>query len=182
MASLRPGGGVRKLDWECPAGFELETIVCDRKGGLFLVSAHRVIHRSAAGALADVAEAGSASGAAALGADGSLWLGSGDRLLRVDRDRSVRTVAPGLGEVFGVAVDPAGTAFVTDWRGGRVLRISGGTVSVVAAGLSYPSGIVIDGNGRLFVKESGRQSGTRGRILSVSPEGRASVFAELRRD
>lgn len=151
----------------------------DGAGGLFLVSATRTLHRDAAGKVKPIAETGSASGAAAVGRDGTLWLGRGDRVVRVRPGGGADVVAEGLGEVFGLALGPEDELFATDWEGGRVWRVAGGKKTVVAEGLEHPSGVVCDPKGVLYVKESGRQTRRDMRIRRIPKEGVVTLFATV---
>ena len=81
--------------------------------------------------------------------------------------------AQGLGDLRGIAVDVEGRAWVTDYSGGRVLRVERtGTARVVATGLRGPVGIALDDTGRVLVAEE-----AAGRIVAVGPQGTLDVVA-----
>jgi glucose/arabinose dehydrogenase len=53
-------------------------------------------------------------------------------------------------------------------------------VEVVATGLTFPTGVTFDGNGRIYVVESGYSYGevfTTPRLLRIEPDGRKTVIA-----
>jgi sugar lactone lactonase YvrE len=130
-----------------------------------------------------LASIGSNSGAAALGPDGSLYLGEKDKLYRIDPEGKTTTVATDLGDIYGITVDSKGTAFVTDWqKTGRVLRIEAGKATPLVSHLEFPSGIVQTTDGSLLVKESGRQTNSTPRIRRLTPSGQLSLLATLDRD
>lgn len=141
-----------------------------------------------------VAEVGSVAGAFAVAPDGALLLGDGRSIWRVPHPRAagrkiedeepgargVERIAESLGDVYGIALGGGGVIYASDWAGGRILAIDRDRrVRVLAEGLSYPSGLVIDGEGRLVVKESGRQDGARPRLLRLGPEGKVVPWVEL---
>ena len=95
------------------------------------------------------------------------------RIRKIDAFGIITSIASGLNGPLGVAVDGAGTVYAADSGNHRVLRISpGGATSVVAgtgvpgyngdgitattAQLNYPAGVAIDGQGRLYISDSGR--------------------------
>jgi sugar lactone lactonase YvrE len=61
----------------------------------------------------------------------------------------------GLNELGGVAVDSAGTIFVTESGEGRLLEISGTTTTVKGTGLSRPTGVAVAPGGMVYVCEAG---------------------------
>ncbi|MEU6131544.1 hypothetical protein ABZ805_20420 [Saccharopolyspora sp. NPDC047091] len=103
-------------------------------------------------------------GGIAVAADGALVVaetGAG-RVLRIDSADEVTALAEELHAPVDVALDEDGRCFATE-RGGRVLRIDGGAVDVLAEGLAEPQGIAWLG-GELFVVEVGAR-----RLLSLDP-------------
>jgi len=138
-----------------------------------------VLHRDAQGNLEDHARAGSASGAVARGSDGSLYLGQAGRVVRVAPSGETSVAARDVGDVYGIAVGAEDRLYVADWSGGRVLVVVGGKARVLAEGLEYPSGLVLDGAGDLFVKESGRQTHQPMRIRKITPDGTVTELATI---
>jgi sugar lactone lactonase YvrE len=89
-------------------------------------------------------------------------------------------MAAGLDGPVGIAGDRAGGYYVTEHRGGNLVRLrhdGGGEAplhrQVVARGLDRPEGIAVDAAGRVLVAESGK-----GRLLAVDPgSGRIETIA-----
>ncbi len=83
-----------------------------------------------------------------------------------------RIVASGLGLPWGMAAGATGEIYVVDREAARVLRVSpDGAVAVVAADLSNPVDLVLDGNGDLLVTTPG--SG----VTRINPaSGATSIF------
>ncbi len=178
---LRPGGAVQDLPWTCPEGFVLETVVPDRQGGLFLISASSTLYLAKGKRKPTaVAKRGSGAGAACLGIDGSLLLGNGTEVHRVTPKGKVTLLATGFGEIFGIAVDRAGRLHVSDWKRGEVIRMEGTKRAVLAKGLEYPSGLAFDTKGRLYVKESGRMTHKDMRVRRADAKGKLAVLATIR--
>jgi len=102
----------------------------------------------------------------------------------VARQQPIRALAPveivteGLREATGVAVDEAGTVFVTDRVAGKVIRIEPtGRRTVVARSLNGPVGLAFDAEGHLLVAEE-----QAGRILRLEANGaRRPVARRLHR-
>lgn len=88
--------------------------------------------------------------------------------------RHVGTIA-GLqgefGEPFGVAVRD-GDIYVSDGEAGKILRISGDSVTTFAEGLDTPSAIAFDKGGNLIVADSGSNT-----IRSVDSKGSVTTIA-----
>lgn len=168
------------MKWRKPEKFRLETVLPDGKGGLFLVGDEVVLRRTAEGKVALHAKTGSTAGAVALAPDGALYLGREDRIERVSPDgKKVTKFADGFGDVYGLALHKDGALLAADWRAGKVYRIAKGKKKVLADGLSYPSGLVCDGAGHVYVKESGRQTGKDMTIRRIAPDGKVTLFATV---
>jgi sugar lactone lactonase YvrE len=88
-------------------------------------------------------------------ANGDLWNISDDGSLRKSNAAGVSTViATGLFNAKGLAINPAGTAFVADINGGTVKRIDNGAVSNHATGLQYPIALALGAADELWVAEA----------------------------
>lgn len=104
---------------------------------------------------------------------------------------SVQGYADGIGESqfndpTGIAVDASGNIYVADSGNHMIRKITpSGIVSTIAgstqgytdgqgttAKFNYPTGIVVDSNGNLFVADSGNN-----RIRKITPTGTVSTFA-----
>lgn len=97
--------------------------------------------------------------------------------------------AAALNRPQGVAVDQAGNVFIADTDNQRVRKISAAGVITTIAGLdpaagdrgpgllaklSQPSGLALDGNGSLFIADSGNQ-----RIRKVTRDGTITTIAGM---
>jgi len=106
-------------------------------------------------------------------------LGNG-RLLRVTDDGNVITLpvaAAELGGPSGIVVDDD-TFVVTDFDGGRLLRVSdSGEVLVIATGLGNPVDVKVYGNGFLVVDFAGG-TGEGGRLLYIDSTGLVSTLLD----
>ena len=86
---------------------------------------------------------------------------------------AVESLVQTSGELVGVVVAPDGTGYVSDVRRGEILKVdTTGSVTIVAAGLRRPSGLVLAGPDLLVAEE-----GT-GRVLRLTPTGGVTVFAK----
>ena len=70
------------------------------------------------------------------------------------RSGRVESLAAGLREPVGVAVDVDGTCLVAESGGGRVVRVNGSTVDTVVADLERPQGVCLH-NGVLYIVDAG---------------------------
>lgn len=122
------------------------------------------------GAATQIAEVGGFVAGLTPCGDGSLLVCDvgGGRLLRLGRDLTVETILSGISFPNFAVFDAAGTIYLTDSgdyyrKDGRLIKVGldGGVEILVATGLGYPNGLVIDPAGDwLYLAES-----TGGRIL-----------------
>ena len=66
----------------------------------------------------------------------------------------------GLDRPDGVAVDTAGTVYVTDFGNNRVLKLTAGASSQTVlpfTGLSRPEDVAVDTGGNLYVTDTGNK-------------------------
>jgi DNA-binding beta-propeller fold protein YncE len=108
------------------------------------------------------------------GLDGNFYLveAGGHKVRKIDATGAITTVAGtgvagtavnSLDRPRGVAVDAAGTLYITDANNHRVVMVRNGTSSVLAGGseglalneLKLPQGITIGPDGYLYVADSG---------------------------
>lgn len=89
-------------------------------------------------------------------------------------------------ESWGIAVDASGNVFIADTYNHRIRKISGGQVTTVAgngnpgfangngtaAQFYFPEGIVVDGQGNLFVADRANN-----RIRKITPSGEVTTFS-----
>ena len=86
---------------------------------------------------------------------------------------AVETVAtaPG-GFLLGLAVDAVGSVYACDPNAGHVLRISpGGEVEPFGDRVGYPNYPVFDGDGNLWVTDSGTWDEVSGGLVRIAPDG-----------
>ena len=92
----------------------------------------------------------------------------------------VDLLASGVGAVTGMTFDASGDLFLTDYAGGRVLRIQSpftaglNSLDVYATGIAFPTGLTFGFGGRLFVASS---TGPNSQVLEVLSDGSTQVFA-----
>lgn len=76
------------------------------------------------------------------------------RIVRIEADGSMRTLASGLVNPLGLAAR-GGQILTTEPTGGRVLGIrEGSPPALIATGLSAPGGVAVDASGHVFVAET----------------------------
>ena len=82
------------------------------------------------------------------------------------------TVASGLHEPYGVAVDGVGDVFIADYYNGPIIEVpaGGGAQTTVGSGLYYPLGVAVDGAGNVFIVDSGNY-----RVVEVPAGGGAQI-------
>ena len=123
-------------------------------------------------------------------AAGSVYVADGSGgLRRVSPQGEVSTVVPGAGiNVTGVAVELGGTVVFTDSISSAIRRLHGnGSVTLVAGGsfgnadgqgaaaqFRNPRGLVVDGQGNIFVADTDNHA-----IRRITPAGVVSTFAGL---
>lgn len=102
---------------------------------------------------------------AAVSASGVLHLtNSAGDVVAYSPGEPAKSLASGLGELYGLTVLADGTVLVTDASEGRILRVApDGTVSVLARGLSRPKDVAVADDRSVFVSESGK-----GRVVLVN--------------
>ncbi|MHB8329951.1 MAG: Ig-like domain repeat protein [Acidimicrobiales bacterium] len=82
------------------------------------------------------------------------------------------TIASGLYDPSGVAVDPAGDVYIADTNNYRVIKVTpAGAQSTVWPGMYYPSGVALDASGDLYMSDSGDNY-----VVRLTPSGHASTL------
>jgi len=79
-----------------------------------------------------------------------------------------------LGQLYGVALAPDGSAVVAELGAGRVLAVRDGELTTLASGLNQPAGVAFGADGTCLVSESGA-----GRIVAVTGSGADTVLDGL---
>jgi len=186
---IGPEGRIRKIEWEVPAGLQVETVVPDGDDALWVVSATKLLRLALerdpdgvprGGKLTAIADVGSPAGAVAREAGGTLLLADGSAVKRVTREGQVTDVLDAIGaEIYGLAPSANDGLLLTDWEHGRLIEFKAGVARVLATGLDHPSGVVVTRDGSILVKESGRQTGTTGVVKRIAADGRATLLAKL---
>ncbi len=133
----------------------------------------------------------------ALDGDGNLYIAdSGNaRVRKIDRNGTISTFAGngaspanGIGDggpardasfnyVGDVAFDAAGNLYIADALAGRIRKVSqGGTITTIATGLLFPTGVAVDAAGNVYASVGALQVSTRGGgVVRISPGG-ATTF------
>ena len=95
------------------------------------------------------------------------------RVIEVPLSGSQTTVATGLSEPTGVAVDGAGDVFIADSANDRVVEVPhGGTQFTLVSGLSFPEGVAVDSAGDVFIADTGND-----RVLELPKGGTLTPIA-----
>ena len=95
----------------------------------------------------------------------SFNLGNRESMIRADN----------LDELHDIALTASGDIIVAEGGAGRILRISGETISVIASGLIRPMGVCVDENGEIYVTDEGA-----GQVLHLRENG-IHVLATLKK-
>jgi sugar lactone lactonase YvrE len=92
----------------------------------------------------------------------------------------VDLLASGVGAVTGLRFDASGDLYLTDYSGGRVLRIQApftaglNSFDIYATGILFPTGLTFGFGGRLFVTSS---TSDNSQVVEVLSDGSKQVFA-----
>jgi sugar lactone lactonase YvrE len=90
-------------------------------------------------------------------------------VLEVSASGMVTTVASGLDEPAGLAVDPADDLFIANTGTDQILEVSAlGVETTVGTGFNQPFGVTLDAEGNVYVTDSGNE-----REVEVTPAGDA---------
>jgi sugar lactone lactonase YvrE len=85
----------------------------------------------------------------------------------------IEIVLDGQRELAGVAVAGNGTAYVSDVKAGKVLRLApSGVLTIAVGGLDHPRGLAIDAAGRVIVAEERAE-----RVVRLESNGSLTVLA-----
>lgn len=122
----------------------------------------------------------------AAGPDGRLYAGGeAGQIYRVDADGSVREIASTGGFIYGVTLDAASNVYACDYGNASVMRISSaGLVTTYSTGtpgrpMRVPNFSAFDGDGNLYVTDSGEWGDDDGVIYRVANDGNTVVWTDL---
>lgn len=122
----------------------------------------------------------------AAGPDGFLYAGGeAGQIYRIDADGSVREIASTGGFIYGVTLDAAGNVYACDYGNASVIRISSeGLVTTYSTGttgspMRVPNFSAFDGEGNLYVTDSGEWGDDDGVIYRVAKDGATVVWTAL---
>lgn len=122
----------------------------------------------------------------AAGPDGFLYAGGeAGQIYRIDADGSVREIASTGGFIYGVTLDASGNVYACDYGNASVMRISSeGLVTTYSTGtagrpMRVPNFSAFDGEGNLYVTDSGEWGDDDGVIYRVATDGTTVVWTEL---
>jgi gluconolactonase len=120
------------------------------------------------------------------GPDGLLYAGGeAGQIYRIDADGSVREIASTGGFIYGVTLDASGNVYACDYGNASVMRISSeGLVTTYSTGtagrpMRVPNFSAFDGEGNLYVTDSGEWGDDDGVIYRVAKDGTTVVWADL---
>ncbi len=121
----------------------------------------------------------------ALDSDGNIYVtseGMYGRVVKLTTASGATTILPfnGLYQAQGLAVDGAGTVYVTDFNNRVVALAAGSNTQKVLpfTGLNYPEGVSVDGQGNVFVADRGNS-----RVVKLAAGGQTQTvlpFAGLK--
>lgn len=157
--------------WETPAVFKTPESVClDAASGILYVSnidGTDPWARDGLGSIGRMRTDGTVLAAEwVTGLEGPKGLGlHAGKLYAADLDAVVvidvaagriveRIVVPGAVGLNDISIDPAGTVYVSDFKGGKIFAITGGRAAVFLDGLKTPNGVLAHG-GDLLVLDKG---------------------------
>lgn len=121
----------------------------------------------------------------AVGPTGHIYAGGeAGQVYRIAPDGQVEDLATTGGFILGLCLDADANVYACDMRLGAVMRITPeGQVGVHARGpqgrrFLNPNYPVFDGQGNLFVSDSGEWMRDNGFVARVTPDGRVSVWSD----
>ena len=169
------------LDEVLPSRGRLGGVSVDANGSIYVSDFGRAVWRISPAGEVDVLDSSlRGSSGNAVDAHGNLYQASfsDNRIVRIATDGTVETyVAKGLEGPIGLAVDGSGNLYVCNCLGDYIARVRPNrTVQRFATSPEFdcPNGIAVDTNGDLIVA-----SFEHGRLVRVSPQGRAKVWVEV---
>ena len=180
LGSIKPDGSVDRIIHFARPGYPgfIRDVAADSENGAYVtVSAGNVVFCDLrSGDTTIVAEGLEELNGITRGLNGQIYVAEGGtgRLLQIDLNGKVSTMAKGLGHPTGVAVASDGSCFVSDRDGGRVLHADD-DVDTVIDGLGSPQGLAI-GNDHLFVVDALRKELI---AVSLSNHKKSIIATEL---
>lgn len=122
----------------------------------------------------------------AAGPDGRLYAGGeAGQIYRIDVDGSVQEIASTGGFIYGVTLDAEGNVYACDYGNASVMRISSaGLVTTYSTGapgrpMRVPNFSAFDGDGNLYVTDSGEWGAEDGVIYRIANDGTTVVWTDL---
>ena len=135
----------------------------------------------------------------ALDAAGNLYAADASRVQKITPEGVISTLASGFSNLQGMAIDTQGHLFVAEYSGHRIRKITpqgvvttvagtgtnsfgGDNGLAVAAQLSNPQGVAVDGAGNLYIADTGnhriRKVDTQGVITTLAGTGTGSFSGD----
>jgi gluconolactonase len=119
------------------------------------------------------------------GPDGRLYAGGeAGQIYRIEADGSVREIASTGGFIYGVTLDAGGNVYACDFGNASLVRISSaGAVTTYSTGtrehpMCVPNFSAFDGDGNLYVTDSGEWGDDDGVIYRVANDGTTAVWSD----
>ncbi len=150
-----------------------EDLAFDGSGGIVAKSGNQIVRVDASDQVTDIAQLNQTAYGLRYGSNGDLFvaLPQAGRLVRVSGG-NVTDVVTNLSGPNGVYPDFDGNIWVTEFGGGRVIRVdSGGNTTTIAQNLNSPNGVVLDDTRNLLFFTGYSQ----GRLFRVDPAGGTPV-------
>jgi gluconolactonase len=110
--------------------------------------------------------------------------GEAGQVYRVSMDGDVSLVGTTGGFAYGVTLDAADRAYVCDFARAELVRVdTAGTVAAITNGtadrpMQVPNFCAFDGDGVLYVTDSGAWGAAAGVIYAVAPDGTTDVWSD----
>jgi sugar lactone lactonase YvrE len=121
----------------------------------------------------------------AVGPDGRLYAGGeAGQIYRIEADASIREIASTGGFIYGVTLDAGSNVFACDYGNASLMRISAeGAVTTHSNGtpdqpMRVPNFSAFDGDGNLYVTDSGEWGDDDGLIYRVANDGATVVWTD----
>jgi uncharacterized protein (TIGR03437 family) len=188
VCKITPTGGLTVIASQLKAP---QAVAVDSAGNVYIADTgnNQVLKLSAAGTSAAVAQALAPAGLA-IDPSGTLYISESTGISKLPIGGTLTTVLDGLNDPGGLAVTAAGNLVVAETGNQRVLLVQGPVATPIAgtgtagfsgdggpataAALDAPEGIALDGQGNIWIADSGNQR-IRMLTLSGSPTGVVSA-------
>ncbi len=142
--------GADRLPFSSPLLAKPASLAIDQQGNTYVSDAYfnRILKIAPSGAFTPLAQI-DAPGALAAGPVGDIYVTSLNRILRIDAEGAITTIAANLPQLAGLAIDASANLYASS--AGRVLRIDPqGGITELASNLTQPSALAVDAAGEVY--------------------------------